>query len=148
MRLTKPMRETLELARKQELRRVHDGNGSPPGPHINTLNALVRHELLAASERRTRRGHRLQAWTITDAGRQALQPREIHRTEELFYLNHTGRGAGDYTNDRTRAADDVPVLDPDTLHSAWRQRAEQRKAAAEDPRERARRLARAARRAA
>jgi hypothetical protein len=156
-RLTRPMRNALEDAVRQELRRVHDTPGPAAWPaHPSTLAALVRHELLTRSTRRSKRGHQLDAWTITDAGRAALQPRDIFRRQPDLYLTHavpetTTGGHGEFTTDPRRALcreGDAAVIDPDTLDDAWSQVSTERRHAAQDRRARARRAARNIRSAA
>jgi hypothetical protein len=106
-------------------------------------------ELVARGELRNRDGFPVMTWTITDAGRQALEPPEIFRRERDVYLAHPNPDiSGDYTTDPRRGRDELPVLDPDSLDSAWAQLSAERRAATETPRARARRLARSARRAA
>jgi hypothetical protein len=151
MKLTARMRDALEQARHAPLRRVlKPGPGAPPWPaHPGTLHALKRRELLARGELRNRDGWPVTTWTITDAGRQALQPPEIFRRERDVYLAHPNPDiSGDYTTDPGRGRDELPVLDPDSLDSAWAQLSAERRAMTETPRARARRLARSARRAA
>lgn len=158
-RLTRLMRNALEDAVRQELRRIHDTPGVAAWPaHPSTLAALVRHELLARSTRRSKRGHQLDAWTITDAGRAALRPRDIFRREPDLYLTRavpaTALGVaahGEYTTNPEHALcreGDAPVIDPDTLDSAWTQISTERRHAAQDRRARARQAARNARTAA
>jgi hypothetical protein len=118
--------------------------------HPGTLHALERRELVARGEIRNRDGWPVTTWTITDAGRQALEPPEIFRRERDVYLAHPNPDiSGDYTTDPRRGRDELPlVLDPDSLDSAWAQLSAERRAMTETPRARARRLARSARRAA
>jgi hypothetical protein len=151
VRLTANMRDVLAAAAKQELRRPpHEGPGARPWPAAwQTLYSLVNRGLLEASVRKNRAGHELEVWTITDTGRQALQPPEIFRRERDVYLAHPNPDiSGDYTTDPRRGRDELPVLDPDSLDSAWAQLSAERRAMTETPRARARRLARSARRAA
>lgn len=139
------MRSTLEEAVRHELRRVHDEtSGAAPWPaHPVTLAALVRRGLLAHSTRKSKRGHRLDAWAITEHGRDVLAPRERFRRETLVYLRRpASENHGDFTTDRSYAIDDAPVIDTSTLDHAWTQLAEERRAAAEDRRARARRARR------
>lgn len=87
--MTALMRAALQDALRGSLRRVHDSiEGKPPWPnghHSATLYALVRHGLLERTETRSRNGHRTDLWTITDAGKQALKPRERRRVEPIWY---------------------------------------------------------------
>jgi hypothetical protein len=145
------MRETLEDAARQELRRVHeDQPGAAPWPaHPLTLAALVRRGLLSYSSRRSKRGHQLEAWSITGDGRAALEPREVFRRQADVYLTRAALslnvgGHGEYTTDPGRALchDDAPIIDPASLDRAWTEIAEERRAAADDRRERARRSGR------
>lgn len=148
MRLTINMRAALEQARHAPLRRVHPpGPGTPDWPaHFSTLYALERHQLLARGELRNRNGHPVTTWTITDHGRAALEPREIFRTEANVYLGHAvpataagTAGHGEFTTDKRYAVDPLPITDPATLDDAWTQLSEERRADAEDRRQRARR---------
>lgn len=146
------MRDALEAAVRQELRRVHDQQGADPPrwpAHPLTLAALVRHGLLRYSSRKSKRGHQLEAWAITDRGRDALRPREVFRHQADVFLTRAALslnvgGHGEYTTDRARAlcGDDAPIIDPASLDRAWTEIAEERRAAAQDRRARARRAAR------
>lgn len=138
------MRDALDEAVCHELRRVYDELGDAEWPaHPLTLAALVRHGLLVHSTRKSKRGHRLDAWTITETGREALQPRERFRRETLVYLARpVPDHHGEFTTIRRHSIDDVPVIDTDTLSDAWPQLAEQRRAAAQERRARARRARR------
>ena len=112
MKLTARMRETLQHAAKQDLRRVHDDKpGKPPWPAPPaTLYALVRHELLEHARVRNRKGWHVDLWTITDTGRQALIPRELVIPDRPVYLNRWVSSGGDYTHNRHRASDDLEVI--------------------------------------
>jgi hypothetical protein len=149
MTLTKPMRYALEQAVRQELRRVFECDKPAWPAHPTTLHALVRRGLLARTERRSRHGHRLVAWTPTDIGRAALQPREVFRRQPDLYLTRavpetTTGGHGEYTTDPRSAicSEKVPIIDPATLDPAWDQIATERRHAAQDRRQAAARLAR------
>lgn len=74
--LTPAMRDALRRARSEPLRRVHrPGPGRAPWPHHpSTLAALVRNGFVVRGEHHSRRGNRTETWTITDAGREALDP--------------------------------------------------------------------------
>jgi hypothetical protein len=85
--LTRAMRDALRAARSQPLRRVHkpDVPGRPPWPaHPASLAALVRRELVIRGAEVSRKGFRMDVWTITDAGVEALEfvavRRDIVRT--------------------------------------------------------------------
>lgn len=148
VKLTASMRAALQQARHAPLRRVLEpGPGAPAWPaHPGTLHALERHKLLTRGEIRNRHGQPVTTWTITTAGRQALEPPEIFRRERDVYLAHPNPDlSGDYTTDPRRSRDELPVLDPDSLNNAWAQISAERRASAETPRDRARRLARNAR---
>src|SRR4051812_2490544 len=68
--LTPAMRDTLRAARNQPLRRVHKPQPyRPPWPaHPSRLAALVRRGLLHRSADVSRKGYRMDTWTITDTG--------------------------------------------------------------------------------
>jgi DNA-binding PadR family transcriptional regulator len=144
VKLTTRMRDALTSAKHGPLRRVlKPGPGTPPWPaHPGTLHALERHELVTRGELRNRDGWPVTTWTITDTGRQALEPIEIFRHDHPVYLAPVGNGRSDYTTDPRNRVDDAEVTDPDSLESAWRQQAEQRRADAEDRRKAAQRLRR------
>jgi hypothetical protein len=119
------MREALTSALRGSLRRLHDNApGRPPWPaHPATLAALVARDLLSHDRRRTRKSWWLDEWTITDAGRDALKPREIKARDRPLYLAHSGAiryrrlpngrwaiddsgdGKDDYTSDPRRSID-------------------------------------------
>jgi hypothetical protein len=127
------MRAALEQAQREPLRRLHPLCGIAPWPaHHVTLAALVAQGLLEHAEHLTRRGLRLEEWTITDAGRQALEPIVIDRPDRPRYLAPAGGalryrkvpdldarragkadaykweiagGGGDYTGDARRSID-------------------------------------------
>lgn len=107
MKVTALMHATLEAARRGPLRRIHDGDpGQPNWPaHPTTLHALVRRELLAIDERRSGKGYRLQEWTITDAGREVLDPPIRHIQERPLYLARPSANSGDYTANPHRSID-------------------------------------------
>jgi hypothetical protein len=152
MTLTRPMRDTLEQAIRQELRRVHDTQpGRPAWPaHPSTLAALVRHGLLAYGTRKSKRGHQLDTWTVTQAGRDALKPREVFRSEALLYCSTMvvpGK-RGSYTPMRHQASDKLPITDTEAIER-WRfEEAEARRLAAQERRVAAGRAVRALRAAA
>jgi hypothetical protein len=70
------MRDALLRASREPLRRLHDDHpGAPPWPAPSaSLRALVRRGLLEHRERRNRHGRRVEEWTVTDAGLEALHP--------------------------------------------------------------------------
>jgi hypothetical protein len=128
-KLTTAMRDALEEAAHDPLRRLHVNGSLPPWPaHHSTLAALVGHGLLEHDRRLTKKGHRLEEWTITDAGQDALKPREIVKRDRPLYLARAGRvryrllppaqgkahgrwaidetaADGDYTSDPSRSID-------------------------------------------
>jgi hypothetical protein len=134
MKLTPRMREALLDAAKhvEGLRRTHDEQaGKPSWPHpAATLHALVRHGLLEPRELRNRKGYRIQAWFITDTGRQALEPVVVVKRDTPLYL---ARGGGCTSNPKRSIDTDSP---PDAIHlvvaveasgpvnPAWRENAE------------------------
>lgn len=149
------MRDTLEQAVRQELRRVHDTKRPEWPAHPSTLAALVRHGLLTRATRKSKRSHQLDTWAITQAGRDALKPRDIFRHQPDLYMTHaipetTSGGHGEYTTDPRLSIcrEGVPITDPDTLNPAWDQLREERRHANEHRRTHARRLARTIRRVA
>lgn len=155
-RIAGPMREALQAARANPLRRTHTidpttglpPEGKPPWPAAaNTLAALVRRGLLERGQTRNRKDEHVDLWKITSAGRQALEPRERHIEERTVFLAWTGRGQGDFTTDPSQGQPD-PVIDSGTLDDAWRQISDARRLAAQDRKTAARELARRARRAA
>lgn len=89
MKLTNNMRATLKLAKRGPLRRIHNPNhpGPPAWPANHaTLAALVRHHLLERQQIKNKRGYNVNLWTITPAGRQALEPAERFREARPLYL--------------------------------------------------------------
>jgi hypothetical protein len=144
------MRDALKEAVRHELRRVHDETPGATWPaHPLTLAALVRRGLLAYSTRKSKRGHQLEAWAITERGRDALKPREVFRRQADVYLTRAALslnigGHGEYTTDRSRAlcGESDAIIDPGTLDRAWVEISDERRAAAQDRRARARRGAR------
>lgn len=120
-RLTPHMRHALTTARTGEIRRtLTPGPGAPPWPHpAATLYALERHELVVRSERRNRRGEVMIVWAISDAGRQALEPEEIIKTERPLYLASIVGERGDYTPIQRRAMDPLEVTDVRELNTRW-----------------------------
>lgn len=122
-RLSTPMRNALEAARRIDgLRRTHDPTkpGAPQWPaHHSTLAALVRREFLTRDDGRNRKGWPRTTWSLTDAGREALKPREVFRVEAPRYMCRGGTrfreradgavelvgGEDDYTSDPRRSID-------------------------------------------
>lgn len=166
MRLSTAMRAALTAAQRGPLRRPHAYLDAPaPWPaHPSTLQALERHGLLERHDLRNRHGHPVTTWTITPAGRSALEPREITRRPAPLYLargsvryhvlpngkwgvvkDEDATGSGDYTADPARSVDRdpklgaLPTVNPDDLDPTWARHAEERRAAAQDRRDRARR---------
>lgn len=134
MRLTPAMRDALERALREDgLRRVHTlGKGKPPWPaHHATLAALQRHGLVDHARDRDRRAFVRDTWTITDAGRVALDPPPKPRPERPVYLAPAGSGrdhvgipagdqkdnSGDWTLNPSKSVDyeicDVSYIDAD-----------------------------------
>lgn len=143
--MTGRMREALESASRQDLRRVHGGPGSAPWPaNANTLHALVAHGWLEHKRLTSRKGLPVDVWSITEEGKAALRGPRWSATEKPIFM---ARGGG-ITSERARAIDDAEKMDHDRLSLRWRRESLERSAGAEDPRARARRLARSARRAA
>lgn len=149
VRLTNRMRDALERAAVQELRRVHDDKpGRPVWPaHPSTLAALIGHGLLERSERRSRQEHRMDVWTITQAGRLVLNPpprlvrdapRLMHRANTTTLFMQGGVWV------QRSIPEPEQVSAPERLVEASRAR----HAEAQDRKERARRLAATGRRAA
>jgi len=101
MRLTPAMRDALRRARHEPLRRVHrPGPGHPAWPaSAPALAALARRELVKRSADISRRGYRMDVWTITDRGRAALEPRRVIRRLRPLYL---AEGWPDLTTDAGR----------------------------------------------
>lgn len=146
--LTPLMRAALQQALRSngELRRVHDDReGSPPWPaHPASLAALVRHGLMEESERRSNKGHRMQLWQITDAGREALDPPKKAQ-RDVF------RPMGGNTTSRVMVGgvwQDISMPEPEKddvrredLHHRHAESAQQRWNDAQDARRRASRLA-------
>jgi hypothetical protein len=147
--VTERMREALLEARKGPLRRVHDGTeGKPPWPApAASLAALVKHGLLVRSERKSKNGNRVQEWTLTDAGREALKPKQVVRREAVRSLRVPGGSTrmmqGGVWVDA--AMPEPEPVDPDEVDAAWFGAAAVRHAEARDRREAARRLSRNAR---
>lgn len=118
------MRDVLsEAERRQEgLRRLFDDQARWPA-NPATLNALVRHGLLARETSHTRRGVKVTIWRITDIGREALNPPEIIRADQPIYMARgsvrfrllpdnrwavaDSENSSDYTSDPSRSIDTV-----------------------------------------
>lgn len=150
-RLSQPMRDAIERAIREPLRRVHDDKpGKPPWPaHPNTLRAGVDRGLLAHDRRRNRRGWWFDEWTPTDAGRAVLQPTITKwRGDRPLYLAQPGPNNGDYTLDRHKAIDDLEAISTTDLNPAWRRAANLDHETAKPAARTARQLGRQARRAA
>ena len=96
MKLTALMREALEHAHRHgEIRRVHDDTpGQPPWPFpAASLAALTRRDLLASSKRRSKRGHQMDVWKITDAGREEFKARARPVKDAVHGMNAKGAAA-------------------------------------------------------
>jgi hypothetical protein len=147
-RLSPNMRAALEESRRGPLRRVHDiDHGQPAWPaHPATLRALVNRDLLTTGERKSRKGHRIEEWTITDDGRSALNPPVVVRREVVRSLRAPGGSTrmmqlGYWVEARTPEPEPV---DPDEVDAAWFGAAARRHAEAMDRRVAARRARRVA----
>lgn len=172
MKLTALMLAALQRAKAEDgLRRVHDTeHGRPPWPApAATLAALVRHGLLDRCSRISRKGARVDEWTLTDQGRTALdppppqarEPRDLYlaaRPGRLRYktlppaagkkagrvtVDDSGPANADYTNDPGRQLPGAGIVLPDPDPS-WTDHARERHADAQDRRRAARRARRAA----
>lgn len=139
MKLTKLMRDALEQAARQELRRVHDDKpGKPPWPaHPATLAALVGHGLLERSERVSKQSHRLEVWAATDLAVRVLNPAPRQLEQAARYLSRPSRTTGDYTSNPARSIDELEAVDAPLR---WVESSAQRHREAQDRRERARKL--------
>lgn len=137
--LTVRMREALQDAARQELRRVHDDQpGRPAWPaHPSTLAALVAHGLLERSERKSRQAHRLEVWTITVAGVAVLNPPPQLMRDAPRFLNRFVSHGGDYTTEQRYAIDPLEAVDAPARFVMAGQR---RHREAMDIRDRARRI--------
>lgn len=155
--MTKQMHAVLQQAATQELRRTFDTPTPPAWPAPpSTLAALVRHGLLERTERRTRHHHTMWVWTITDAGKHALEPTELFKDERPVYLGQVGYELGDddhdelrekgYTTNPLRRIDPLPVAGP--ASTVWRRKATDNTVAAIARKQRARQAADKARYAA
>jgi hypothetical protein len=113
MPLTANMREALQHAAKDPLRRVHKpGPGRPPWPASpSTLRALERRGLLEHTVIRNRHAHKVEVWTATEAGRQALEPPQRRQpVDRPRFIARPSRGGGDYTVSPQRALDTAPGM--------------------------------------
>lgn len=146
--MTGLMREALQSARKAPLRRVHNVEHGKPQPPAawQTLRALEARGFLAYSERKTKRGERLEEWVITDAGREALLPREVFKEERPVYLARpVPDRRGDYSTNPAWSIDHLPIMDPDHVSLRWRRKAEIRRVGSQDARVAAGRVSRSLR---
>jgi len=140
------MREALRRARKGPLRRVHNvEHGKPPWPApAASLAALVKRALLVKDVRKTKAGDKLEEWTITDDGIEALKPPpvKVRQARPVFLTAKPQHVKADYTSDPTRAMNGEPeAVSPADLDSAWFGAAMKRHTEARDRRERAREIA-------
>lgn len=126
MKLTPSMREALTTTLKGALRRTHTpGPGKPPWPAAaTTLHALVRHGFLVRSELRNRHGVPYTQWDITDAGRDALQPKVKPIPDVDEYLDRNGwitRNPARSIDREQRDGKDmaVPRQKPEQLSDRW-----------------------------
>lgn len=140
--MTPKMKAALEMAAKQEIRRVWDETpGLPPWPApASTLAALVRNGYVERTERLSKAGHRIVGWRATDAGRMALKGPVRVAEERPRYLARPGKNRGDYTSDPRHRIDHLEVAGQASLK--WRRIAEAERLDAKDRREVARELAR------
>jgi hypothetical protein len=107
-RLTTHMRQALQTAAAQDgLRRTHDTeHGQPPWPAPPaTLHALLNRQLVTHTRIRNRKGYHVDTWTITDAGREALNPPPRQHTTRPRYMQPAGSRGGDYTTNPARSID-------------------------------------------
>lgn len=136
MKLSDRMREALEAASRNPLRRVHDNKpGRPAWPaNPNTIAALVRHGLLEHDRRRNRKSFWFDEWTLSDKGREALEPSLPRaRADRPLYLSHPVPGKrGDYTQNKAKAIDDLETLDYRRVDGLWRRDAETARVGAQD----------------
>lgn len=92
--LTELMRKALERALAHDgLRRVHDDQpGAPPWPApAASLNACVRRGLLCRTTVVNADGLTIDKWTITDDGRDALNPAATVRPDSFWSMRALGR---------------------------------------------------------
>lgn len=125
MKLTAHMRAALTQSVHAPLRRVHRGSADWPAPP-GTLHALVGHGLVVTARVRNRDGVAVDTWTITDAGRAALQPPEVFRQDRPTFLADHRRAPwcdptepdldhkDDYTTDPAHRIDELEVVDDET----------------------------------
>jgi hypothetical protein len=98
------------------------------------------------SERKTKQGHRLEEWAITDAGREALLPVERFKVDRDEYLcRPIPDRRGDYTTNPAWSVDRLPIMDPDKVSLKWRRNAETQRVGAQDRRQAAARVSRSLR---
>jgi hypothetical protein len=147
--VTERMREALAAAQNGPLRRVHDvEHGQAPWPaHPCSLAALVNQGLLEKPRRRiSRNGHPIDEWFITEAGCEALKPKQVVRREAVRSLRVSGGSTrvmqGGVWVDA--AMPEPEPVDPDEVDAGWFGAAAVRHAEARDRREAARRVRRAA----
>jgi hypothetical protein len=140
--VTERMREALAAAENAPLRRVHDvAHGQAPWPaHPASIAALVRQGLLEKPRRRiSRNGHPIDEWFITEAGCEALKPRQVVRREAVRSLRVPGGSTrvmqGGVWVDA--AMPEPEPVDPDEVDAAWFGAAAVRHAEARDRRHRA-----------
>jgi hypothetical protein len=116
--LTPAMRDALRAARSQPLRRVHkpDEPGRPPWPApAASLAALARRGFVVRSAEVSRKGFRMDVWTITDVGLEALRPVESTRRPRPLLI---AEGWPDFTHAPGRAMRGEPGVLPDD-EPAW-----------------------------
>lgn len=162
------MRAALEQAARHQIRRVHEGPGKPVWEFSPaTLHALVRREYLERTESKTKRGAKIETWTITELGKAALVPHWTHEERSTFVATgairyrkkknahweivEDGDDSGNYTTDPSRSIDwdprmgALPVTDPERLKVRWRKQSAEEYMAAKDPNGVGRKLAKALR---
>lgn len=167
--MTSNMRDVLSEASKNALRRVHDTQGAPDWPApANTLRALQRHGFVEYVELTSRKGHRVEIWSCTELGREALKAPQWSGEEKPQYLtdgairyrklpNNRWRvveddeGNGNYTTDPGRSRDwdpvmgALPTVDADRLSVKWRRVSALERVGAQESRDAAGRVARSLR---
>jgi DNA-binding PadR family transcriptional regulator len=126
VKLTAHMADALTSAQHAPLRRVHRGPGAAPWPAPPvTLRTLIRRGLIEQDTIRNRDGVPVDTWTITDAGRAALQPPEIFRQDRPTFLadhrrapwcdpNGPDDNKDDYTTDPGHRIDELEIVDEET----------------------------------
>lgn len=147
MTLTPGMWDTLQRAKRAELRRAHDPDkpGTPPWPAPwQALYALERRGLLQRDRIKNKRGIPVDRWTVTDEGRLVLDPPMRVVPDRPRRL----RVPGGSTRPMVGGVwEDVRIMEPEPIDTAgladgWRDDSMARLADSRDRVERARQLAR------